>query len=59
MGELVKMVVKGIIWLFSALLFGFPLVVFSIVDRIIDMFVGESRDIDMRLNYWKPFERRG
>jgi len=59
MKELVKMGIKGVIWLFSAVLFGFPLIVFSVVDWILDKFAGESHETEMRLNYWKPFERHG
>jgi len=57
MKELVKMGIKGVIWLFSAVLFGFPLIVFSVVDWILDKLDGESHNTELRLNYWKPFER--
>ncbi|GLI38209.1 hypothetical protein KI811_08500 [Geobacter hydrogenophilus] len=59
MKELVKMGIKVIIWIFSAVLFGFPLIVFSVIDWILDKIAGESHDMDLRLGYWKPFERHG
>lgn len=57
MAQMVIMAWKGIIWLFSAVLFGIPLICFSVVDWVLDQISGESRNIDARLGYWKPFEQ--
>ncbi|WP_298270678.1 hypothetical protein [Geobacter sp.] len=59
MGGLFKMVLNAVIVILAAVFFAIPLAVFAVIDWIIDAMIGYARMVNSRLDYWKPFEKRG
>ena len=59
MRGLFKMVLNAVIAILAAVCFAIPLVVFAVIDWIIDAMIGYARMVDSRLDYWKPFEKKG
>ena len=57
MRELFKMVMNAVIAILAAVFFAIPLVVFGVIDWIIDAMIGYARMVHSRLDYWKPFEK--
>ena len=59
MREFFRIVMNAVISILSAIFFGIPMAVFAAIDWMIETMTGHARMVEERLNYWKPYERKG